>query len=117
MSLEETYRQANMINIKIIFIFATIFLLIAFFQKLKPTFSLSYLINSKSTHVKAKLISKLITSAVLYIYGFYMLYFADLTQQTLWYSFWALWISIMFYHVFKWGLTKLFDFRNKKNNQ
>lgn len=116
MYLEESIRQANINNIKMIFILATIFLLIALVQKLKPTFSLTYQSNSKPSYVKAKLISKLITSATLYICGVYFYYFTDLTLfEASKDSYLTLVIPILGYHVYVWGLTKLFDFRNKKS--
>ncbi|MDO0825668.1 hypothetical protein [Desulfosporosinus nitroreducens] len=114
MTFEEYIRQGHVNNIKMIFIMASILLLLAVFQKFKPSFSLSYLSNSKPTYLKAKLLAKLISSATLYICGLYLTYFADLTNKTTMYSFWFLWIPILLYHVYKWGLTKFFDHKNQE---
>ncbi|GAB6173600.1 hypothetical protein JCM15765_30780 [Paradesulfitobacterium aromaticivorans] len=108
MSVEYVFRQVNISNIKMIFIVATLILLIALLQKLKPTFSVTYHINNKPSYVKAKFISKLLTSATLYICGFYLYYFTNLTETSK-YSAFALWIPIMLYHAYKWGFTKLFE--------
>lgn len=110
-SSEESFRQININNIKMILILATIFLIIALIQKLKPTFSITYQIN-KPSYIKGKLIAKLITSVTLYICGFYLYYFTDLTQTSK-YTFWALSIPFLLYHVYKWGFSKLIDYNNK----
>ncbi len=114
MTFEESIRQGHINHINMIFIMATLLLFLALIQKFKPSFSYSYLINSKPTYLKAKFIAKLISSATLYICGLYLTYYADLTNKTTRYSFWALWIPILLYHVYKWGLTKIFDHKNQE---
>lgn len=111
MSPEELIHKMNMNNIRIMFIISTFILLIALVQKLKPTFSITYHINNNPSYVKAKLISKLITSATLYICGFYFYYFSDLTKTTMHISY-ALCISLLLYQLYKWALTRIFEHSN-----
>lgn len=108
MSLEDTIIRSNINDIKIIFVVATVILVIALIQKLIPTFSITYHTNNKPPYLKAKFISKLLTSAILYLGGFFLYFFVNLTEPSM-YSFFALWIPIILYHVLKWGLTKLFE--------
>lgn len=108
MYLEDTIIQFNLNDIKKIFIVATVVLIIAVIQKLKPAFSITYYTNNKPSYLRAKFISKLLTSATLYLGGFFLYFFVDLTDPSM-YSFFAFWIPIILYHVFKWGLTKLFE--------
>ncbi|AFQ46024.1 hypothetical protein [Desulfosporosinus meridiei] len=116
MSLEESIRFDNLNTIKTIFMIATIFLLAAVVQtvvqKLKPTFSLSYSINSKPSYLKAKLIAKLVTSATIYLSGLYFYFLTDLSVRSK-YSMWALAFSYIIYHPYRWGFAKIFEIRDK----
>ncbi|SDH75091.1 hypothetical protein [Desulfosporosinus hippei] len=112
MSLEEEIRISNLNNIELMFIIATIFLLAALVQKLKPRFSLSYSINSKPSYLKAKLIAKLVTSATIYLGGLYFYFFTDLSIRSR-YSMWGIALSYIIYHPYKWGFAKIFEIREK----
>lgn len=113
MSLKEAFIQLNIDNIRNIFIFATILLIVAIIQAIKPTLSLTYHSNNKPSYVKAKLVSRLMTSVTLYIWGLYYYYFTNLSERP-WYTFWGVWIIIFLYYAYRWGFTKLFDIRDKK---
>jgi hypothetical protein len=104
------YLTVSLGQVEMMFILATLLLFIAFVQKIKPTFSITYHYN-KPSYVKAKLVSKVLTSGSLYICGLYF-YFTGQTTDS-WITFWALWIPLILYHVFIRGLTKLFDDREK----
>jgi Sec-independent protein secretion pathway component TatC len=116
MSVEDAFKELNMNNIKMLFLFATVLLIIALIQKVNPAFSITYHFNSKPSYVKAKFIAKLLTSATMYISGIYVYYFTDLTKSSMC-SAYAFIIPYILYHVYKWGLVKLIDFRNKNKEE
>lgn len=112
MSSMELARHLNLSDITGMFILATLILLMALVQRLKPTLSITYLMNNNPSYLKAKFISKLITSATLYICGFYFYYFTDLTKLSMAATY-ALVVPIMLYHGYKWVFTKLIDSKTK----
>jgi len=116
LSTEEAFRQINLNNVKMIIILASLLLIIALIQKMKPTLSVTYHFNSKSSYVKAKFISKLLTSGTWYIGGLYVYYFTDLTKSSM-LSAYILSFPIILYHVYKWGLIKLIEFRDKNKEE
>ncbi|KLU60743.1 hypothetical protein CEB3_c27160 [Peptococcaceae bacterium CEB3] len=105
------FRQVYMNDARAMFIFATLILLIALVQKAKPTLSVTFYLHNDPLYLKAKFLSKLITSAILYVFGFYFYYFVDLTKPTMDTAY-ALGISILLYHGLKWAFAKLFGHAN-----
>lgn len=116
MSAGDAFREINLNDIKMMVILATGLLIIALIQKIKPTFSITYYVNSKPSYVKAKFISKLLTAGTWYIGGLYVYYFTNLARPSM-FSAYVLYFPIILYHLFKWGLTKIIEFRKKNEEE
>ncbi|WP_407312441.1 hypothetical protein [Desulfosporosinus sp. SB140] len=114
MSVGEAFRQMNMEGIRGICIIALGVLIMAIIQKFKPKFSMTY--NGKPSYIKANYISKLLTSATLFIGVLYSYYFTDLSKPSMFYIY-VYGFGVLVYHVSRWGLTKVFDNNNEDKQE
>ena len=106
--LDETLQPSYMNYIIMLFILATILLIFAIIQKLRPSLSISYDYNHKPSYLKVKFISKLLGSATMYIGGLYLYFLTDLTKISMFPAY-VLGFGIISHHIYRWILAKVLD--------